>query len=64
VLQHLKVIKLSFQKEKKKKDTKKRNGHRQYLTQILLKVFLHQVLKKAAQRQKKVAEAKSPKAPK
>jgi large subunit ribosomal protein L21 len=35
VLQHLKEIKLSFSKRKKKR-IQKRNGHRQYLTQIVI----------------------------
>jgi large subunit ribosomal protein L21 len=53
VLQHLKEIKLSFQKKKKR--IQKRNGHRQYLTQILIEG----ISKKAVQ-QKKVIE-QSPK---
>jgi large subunit ribosomal protein L21 len=36
VLQHLKGDKLIFFKKKRRKGFKKRNGHRQYLTQILI----------------------------
>jgi large subunit ribosomal protein L21 len=59
VLQHLKVIKLSFSKERRKKDTK-RNGHRQYLTQIVIEGISHQV-QKSCSKAEKVAEAKAQK---
>jgi large subunit ribosomal protein L21 len=46
VLQHLKEIKLSFQK-KRRKGYKKRNGHRQYLTQIVIEGITAAGAKKA-----------------
>jgi large subunit ribosomal protein L21 len=46
VLQHLKEIKLSFSKEKKKR-IQKRNGHRQYLTQIVIEGITAAGAKKA-----------------
>jgi large subunit ribosomal protein L21 len=69
VLQHLKEIKLSFSKEKKKR-IQKRNGHRQYLTQIVIEgitgLGAKRTVKKAAVEvnhrrrgsKKKVAKAK------
>jgi large subunit ribosomal protein L21 len=69
VLQHLKGDKVIVFKKKRRKGYKKKNGHRQYLTQILLKEFLATGAKKAAPPKKEeapkaAAEAKAPKAEK
>jgi large subunit ribosomal protein L21 len=76
VLQHLKGDKVIVFKKKRRKGYKKRNGHRQYLTQIVIEGISVNVAKKAVKTEKvaepkteKVAEAKEekatePKAPK
>jgi large subunit ribosomal protein L21 len=46
VLQHLKGDKVIVFKKKRRKGYKKRNGHRQYLTQIVIEGIVAQVLKK------------------
>lgn len=68
VLQHLKGDKVIVFKKKRRKGYKKRNGHRQYLTQILIEGIVATGAKKAAPKAEKVeapkAEAKTEKAPK
>jgi large subunit ribosomal protein L21 len=64
VLQHLKGDKVIVFKKKRRKGYKKRNGHRQYLTQILIEGISGSGAKKAAPKTEKVAEAKAPKASK
>lgn len=68
VLQHLKGDKVIVFKKKRRKGYKKRNGHRQYLTQILIEGIVATGAKKAAPKAEKVeapkAEAKAPKAEK
>ncbi len=70
VLQHLKGDKVIVFKKKRRKGYKKRNGHRQYLTQILVEGITATGAKKAAPKAEKavevkvekVAEVKAPKA--
>ena len=64
VLQHLKGDKVIVFKKKRRKGYKKRNGHRQYLTQIVIEGISASGTKKAAPKAEKVAEAKAPKASK
>jgi large subunit ribosomal protein L21 len=72
VLQHLKGDKVIVFKKKRRKGYKKRNGHRQYLTQILVEGITATGAKKAAPKAEKavevkaekVAEVKAPKAAK
>lgn len=64
VLQHLKGDKVIVFKKKRRKGYKKRNGHRQYLTQIVIEGITGVGAKKAAPKAEKVAEAKAPKAAK
>ncbi len=65
VLQHLKGDKVIVFKKKRRKGYKKRNGHRQYLTQILVESISATGGKKAAPKAEKVVEAKAEaKAPK
>jgi large subunit ribosomal protein L21 len=61
VLQHLKGDKVIVFKKKRRKGYKKRNGHRQYLTQIVIESISTTGAKKATP---KAAEAKAPKASK
>ena len=60
VLQHLKGDKVIIFKKKRRKGYKKRNGHRQYLTQIVIEGITATGAKKAAPK----AEAKPAAAPK
>lgn len=64
VLQHLKGDKVIVFKKKRRKGYKKRNGHRQYLTQIVIEGISASGTKKSAPKAEKVAEAKAPKAAK
>ena len=75
VLQHLKGDKVIVFKKKRRKGYKKRNGHRQYLTQIVIESIVATGAKKAAPAKKEVApkaeklveaveEVKAPKAAK
>ena len=75
VLQHLKGDKVIVFKKKRRKGYKKRNGHRQYLTQIVIESIVATGSKKAAPAKKEaapkaealvetVAEVKAPKAAK
>ncbi|PIF61641.1 50S ribosomal protein L21 [Flavobacterium sp. 11] len=64
VLQHLKGDKVIVFKKKRRKGYKKRNGHRQYLTQIVIERISASGTKKAAPKAEKVAEVKAPKAAK
>ena len=72
VLQHLKGDKVIVFKKKRRKGYKKRNGHRQYLTQIVIEGISTSAPKKAAPKKEavevvaseEVAEAKVKKAPK
>ena len=71
VLSHLKGDKVIVFKKKRRKGFKKRNGHRQYLTQIVIEGISATGGKKAAKAEKAVAEPKAekveaaePKAPK
>ena len=75
VLQHLKGDKVIVFKKKRRKGYKKRNGHRQYLTQILIEGIVATGAKKTAPKAEKVeapkaeklvetVEEKAPKAPK
>jgi large subunit ribosomal protein L21 len=57
VLQHLKGDKVIIFKKKRRKGYKKRNGHRQYLTQIVIEGITATGAKKAAPK----AEVKTPK---
>jgi large subunit ribosomal protein L21 len=59
VLQHLKGDKVIIFKKKRRKGYKKRNGHRQYLTQIVIEGITVGGAKKAAapKKEKVVAEA-------
>jgi large subunit ribosomal protein L21 len=59
VLQHLKGDKVIVFKKKRRKGYKKRNGHRQYLTQIVIEGITVGGAKKAAapKKEKVVAEA-------
>jgi large subunit ribosomal protein L21 len=64
VLQHLKGDKVIIFKKKRRKGYKKRNGHRQYLTQILIEGIVATGAKKAAPKAEKVEAPKADKAPK
>ncbi len=68
VLKHLKGDKVIVFKKKRRKGYKKKNGHRQYLTQILIEGIVATGAKKAAPKAEKAeapkAEAKAPKAEK
>jgi large subunit ribosomal protein L21 len=66
VLQHLKGDKVIVFKKKRRKGYKKRNGHRQYLTQILIEGISATGGKKSAPKAEKVEapKAETPKAPK
>ena len=71
VLQHLKGDKVIIFKKKRRKGYKKRNGHRQYLTQIVIEGITATGAKKAAPKAEKaeakaekIAEVKAPKAAK
>ena len=55
VLQHLKGDKVIVFKKKRRKGYKKRNGHRQYLTQIVIESIVATGAKKAAPAKKEVA---------
>jgi len=58
VLQHLKGDKVIVFKKKRRKGYKKRNGHRQYLTQIVIEgITASGATKKAATKKAVVAEA-------
>jgi len=57
VLQHLKGDKVIVFKKKRRKGYKKRNGHRQYLTQIVIESISATGAKKAAPKAEKVADA-------
>ena len=58
VLQHLKGDKVIVFKKKRRKGYKKRNGHRQYLTQIVIEGISASGSKKAAQK-KEVVEVEA-----
>jgi large subunit ribosomal protein L21 len=62
VLQHLKGDKVIVFKKKRRKGYKKRNGHRQSLTQIVIEGISATGGKKAAKAEKAVAEPKAEKA--
>ena len=62
VLQHLKGDKVIIFKKKRRKGYKKRNGHRQYLTQILVEGISATGAKKTAPKAEKATESKAPKA--
>ena len=64
VLQHLKGDKVIIFKKKRRKGYKKRNGHRQYLTQIVIEGIFGTETKKAAPKTEKAVEAPAVKAPK
>ena len=64
VLQHLKGDKVIVFKKKRRKGYKKRNGHRQYLTQIVIESITATGSKKAAPKTEKVETPKAEKAPK
>ncbi|MCF6131781.1 50S ribosomal protein L21 [Flavobacterium wongokense] len=61
VLSHLKGDKVIVFKKKRRKGYKKRNGHRQYLTQIVIEGISATGGKKAAKAEKAVAEPKAEK---
>lgn len=61
VLQHLKGDKVIIFKKKRRKGYKKRNGHRQYLTQIVIESISASGAKKAAPKTEKVAAPKAEK---
>jgi large subunit ribosomal protein L21 len=63
VLQHLKGDKVIVFKKKRRKGYKKRNGHRQYLTQIVIEGISSTTAKKAAPK-KAAVEATEEVAPK
>jgi large subunit ribosomal protein L21 len=58
VLQHLKGDKVIVFKKKRRKGYKKRNGHRQYLTQILIETIAATGGKKSAPKAEKAPEVK------
>ena len=62
VLQHLKGDKVIVFKKKRRKGFKKRNGHRQYLTQIVVESISATGGKKASPKAEKIVEVKAPKA--
>ena len=64
VLQHLKGDKVIVFKKKRRKGYKKRNGHRQYLTQILIEGVSATGGKKAAKAEAAPKVKKAPKAKK
>ena len=64
VLQHLKGDKVIIFKKKRRKGYKKRNGHRQYLTQIIIESIVATGTKKVATAKKEVEDVKVPKATK
>ena len=64
VLQHLKGDKVIIFKKKRRKGYKKRNGHRQYLTQIVIESILATGGKKSTPKAEKALEVKAPKAEK
>jgi large subunit ribosomal protein L21 len=65
VLQHLKGDKVIVFKKKRRKGFKKRNGHRQYLTQIVIEGITASGAKKAAPKKAAVeAVAEEAEAPK
>ena len=64
VLKHLKGDKVIVFKKKRRKGYKKRNGHRQYLTQIVIEGIFGTETKKAAPKAEKAAVATEAKAPK
>ncbi len=64
VLQHLKGDKVIIFKKKRRKGYKKRNGHRQYLTQIIIESIVATGTKKVATAKKVVEDVKVPKATK
>jgi large subunit ribosomal protein L21 len=65
VLQHLKGDKVIIFKKKRRKGFKKRNGHRQYLTQIIIEGISATGAKKAAPKKAAVeAVAEEVEAPK
>jgi len=66
VLQHLKGDKVIVFKKKRRKGYKKRNGHRQYLTQIVIEGITGATAKKAAPKKEAapVAETEEAEAPK
>ncbi|MFN8326347.1 MAG: 50S ribosomal protein L21 [Flavobacteriaceae bacterium] len=64
VLQHLKGDKVIVFKKKRRKGFKKKNGHRQSLTQIIIEGIVSSGAKKSAPKAEKVAEVKEAKAPK
>jgi len=57
VLQHLKGDKVIIFKKKRRKGYKKRNGHRQYLTQIVIESISTTAAKKAAPKAEKEVAA-------
>ncbi len=60
VLQHLKGDKVIVFKKKRRKGYKKRNGHRQYLTQIVIEGITAGGAKKAAAPKKEKVAAEAP----
>ena len=62
VLQHLKGDKVIVFKKKRRKGYKKKNGHRQYLTQIQISGITFAAAKKTAAKSEKTVEEKAPKA--
>lgn len=60
VLQHLKGDKVIIFKKKRRKGYKKRNGHRQYLTQIVIEGITVGGAKKAAAQKKEKVVAEAP----
>ena len=64
VLQHLKGDKVIVFKKKRRKGYKKRNGHRQYLTQIVIEGITASGAKKAAPKKAAVATEDAEVAPK
>mgnify|MGYP003440008220 FL=1 len=59
VLQHLKGDKVIIFKKKRRKGYKKRNGHRQYLTQILIEGITATGAKKSAPKKEAAPKAES-----
>ncbi len=64
VLQHLKGDKVIVFKKKRRKGYKKRNGHRQYLTQIVIEGITMSAPKKAAPKKEAVVAEVEEEAPK
>lgn len=62
VLQHLKGDKVIVFKKKRRKGYRKKNGHRQYLTQIVIEDIIASGAKKEGKKEEKASQDEAPKA--